>query len=445
MSEMKKLFFLILSLALFASCERKISEYAADKGSANFTKYVAVGNSLVAGYADGALYHDGQLYSCPNLIAGQLQLAGCGEFKQPMVTSNFGVAVYPGVQTKLVLGYKADCQGIVGLSPVRAQGEMDPFGGVGYAVNNLGIPGCKSFHLIFPGYAMANPYYARFTTDPTGMVVEEFGKLMPTFFTMQLGDNDVLGYALAGGSADSITPPALFYFAMKTVLNAMLATGATGVMANIPDVTSIPYFTTIPYNGLVLNRQGLVDSVNMAMGLYQLPFHYVLGPNPFLVKDPTSPHPYFKVRQMQPGELVTLAVPQDSMKCMGMGIINAVTKVPYPIPNQFVLLAPEVAAIKAATQTFNSIIDTLAANRHVGVVDMNSRLIELNSQSGIVWDGIHLNAKFVSGGAFSLDGIHLTPRGNAMSANFFIEAINKKFGSKIPYVDITKYKGNIFP
>ncbi|MCX6287460.1 MAG: hypothetical protein NTY96_10125 [Bacteroidetes bacterium] len=442
---MKKLLFIILSLALFTSCERKISEYAADKGTANFSTYISIGNSLVAGYADGALYHDGQLYSCPNLIAGQLQLAGGGAFIQPMVTSNYGVAVYPGVQTKLVLGYTADCQGVVGLSPVRSVGDMEIFGNVGYAVNNFGIPGAKSFHLITPGYAQMNPYYTRFATSMTGAVVEEFGKVHPTFFTMQLGDNDVLAYALAGGSYDSITQPATFYYAMKIVLGSLLATGASGVMANIPDITSIPFFTTIPYNGLVLTRQTLADSVNYAMSLYQLPFHYVVGPNPFLVRDPASPHPYFKVRQMQPGEYVLMTVPQDSLKCKGMGIINVVTHAPYPIPDQFVLTTAEVAQIKFATDVFNNIIDTMAANHHVGLVDMNSKLKILNSQSGVVWDGIHLNAKFVTGGAFSLDGIHLTPRGNALSANYFIEAINQHFGSKIPYVDVTKYKGVVFP
>jgi len=442
---MKKVLFIILSLALFTSCERKISEYAADKGSANFTTYVSVGNSLVAGYADGALYHDGQVYSYPNMLSGQFQLAGGGAFVQPMVNSNVGVAIYPGVRPKLVLGYKADCQGNVGLSPVLAQGEMDPLAPVGYAVNNLGIPGVRSFMMLYPGYAAFNPYYARFASSMTGAVVGEFANLHPTFFTMQLGDNDVLGYALAGGVGDSITTPGTFYFCMKTVLGAMLATGAQGVLANIPDVTTIPFFTTIPYNGLVISRQSLADSINYAMTLYQLPFRYVVGPNPFLVPDPSSPHPYFKVRQMQAGELVLMTVPQDSLKCMGMGIINAATKLPYPIPNQYVLTADEVTNIKFHTDLFNAMLDTMASNRHVGLVDMRSKMIQLASQSGIVWDGVHLNAKFVSGGAFSLDGIHLTPRGNALSANFFIEVINKQFGSKIPYVDITKYKGNVFP
>jgi len=442
---MKKLAFIILSLALFTSCERKISEFSVTKGTANFTTYVSVGNSLVAGYADGALYHDGQVASCPNIISGQLQLAGGGAFVQPMVTSNYGVAAYLGVQPKFVLGYSVDCQGVVGLAPVRSTGAMDPFAPVGYQVNNLGIPGAKSFHLIVPGFATMNPYYTRFATSMTGMVVDEFAKLHPTFFTIQLGDNDVLAYALAGGAYDSITPIPLFYYAMKNVLGAMLATGATGVIANLPEITSIPYFTTIPYNGLVIARQSLADSINNAMTqFFHLPFHYTVGPNPFMIRDMSASPPFY-VRLMKPGELVLLSAPQDSMKCMGMGIINAVTHLPYPIPNQYVLTETELAQIAGATLAYNVIIDTMAANRHIGVVDVKAKLKELNSQSGMVWDGVHMTSKFVTGGAFSLDGIHLTPRGNAVSANCFIDAINKQFGSTIPLADITKYKGVVFP
>jgi len=51
----------------------------------------------------------------------------------------------------------------------------------------------------------------------------------------------------------------------------------------------------------------------------------------------------------------------------------------------------------------------------------------------------------VAGGAFSLDGVHLTPLGNALLANSFIKAINSKYGSTIPQVDATRYKGVAFP
>jgi hypothetical protein len=438
---MKKVLFIIMSLALFTACEQKIDEFQVTKGSANFTTYIAVGNSLMAGYADGALYNSGQKNSLPNIIAGQLQLAGSGQFVQPVVNREYGVA-YPGSRPKFVLGYSTDCRGITSLAPVLSDGAMEPVQPVGYPVNNLAIPGAKSFHLLFPGYAQFNPYYARFASSPTSMVVQEIAPLNPTFFTMWLGDNDVLSYALTGGVGDSITSPAFFQQAMGGVLTALTANKAKGVMANIPDVTAIPFFTTIPYNGLVLT-EGQADSVNKAMKLYQLPYVYVKGANPFLVADPTSPHPMFKIRQMQPGELVLMTVPQDSLKCKGMGIINPETFYPYPIPTQYVLTANEVSNIKNATYAYNQIIAGLAKTFDLGLVDMNTKLTEM--QKGIVWDGIKMNTTFVTGGAFSLDGVHLNPRGCAVAANYFIDAINAKYGSTIPQVNITNYQGVVFP
>lgn len=450
---MKKILFIILSLAIFTACERKIDEPSVTNGSADFTRFVTIGNSMMAGIADAALYNSSQKNSISNLIAEQLKLANGGNFVQPMINSEYGLE-FPGSRPRMVLGYAVDCKGVTSLAPVPYIGTRDPLAPIGYQVNNLAIPGAKSFHMLAPGYGngaflappvRANPYYFRFCTEPTNpdfMVVNEFAKLNPTFFASWLGDNDVLSYALTGGVGDSITSPALFQMAMGGVLQALTAGGSKGVIANIPDITAIPFFTTIPYNSLVLT-QSQADSVNMAMALYQLPFKYTAGPNPFLIAEPNSPHPLFKVRQMQPGELVLLSIPQDSMKCKGMGIINPETFMPYPIPSQYVLTADEIYNITTATATYNQIIQGLAATFNLGLVDMNAKFEEL--QKGVVWDGIKMNAKFITGGAFSLDGVHLNPRGCALAANYYIDAINQKYGSTIPHVNITDYPGVIFP
>jgi hypothetical protein len=447
---MKKIFLILLSFAFFTACERKIDTFTVSSGSADFKKYIALGNSLVAGYADGALYHNGQKYSTPNLIAGQLQLAGSGAFVQPMVSSEFGVA-FLGSAPKQKLGFSSDCKGMTSLGPVADLGTKDVLAPVGYDVNNFGVPGAKSFHILAPHYGdpallpvgKANPYFFRFAKTAASSVLGDAMAANASFFTLQLGDNDVLSYALSGGM-DTITSPAFFQTVMGGILTGLTSNGAKGVIANVPDITTIPFFTTVPYNGLVLVRQSLVDSVNNAMAnVYHLPFTYHLGQNPFLIPDPTSTHPLFKVRQMVPGELVLLTVPQDSMKCFGMGIINSLTFYPYPIPKKFILTLADVAKLQTATTSYNQIIGALAANFKLGVVDLNTRMKEL--QKGIVWDGIALNANFVTGGAFSLDGIHLNPRGCALSANFFIQSINKQYGSTIPEVDVTKYPGILFP
>jgi hypothetical protein len=450
---MKKIFLIFLSLAFFTACERKIDTFTVSSGSANFKKYIAVGNSLFAGYADAALYHNGQKNSIPNLIAGQLQLAGSGAFVQPMVTSEFGVD-FTGSTFKFVLGPSTDCNGVTSLGPIPAIGSRDALAPVGYDVNNFAVPGAKSFHILAPHYGdpallalgLANPYFFRFAKTAASSVLADAMAANATFFTLWLGDNDVLGYATSGGMnpSDTITSPAFFQAVMGGVLTGLTANGAKGVISTIPDVTAIPFFTTIPYNGLVLT-QSQADSVNMAMGLYQLPFHYTAGPNPFLVADSTSPHPYFKVRQMQPGEMVLMTVPQDSLKCKGMGIIDRVKKVPYPIPKQFILNLDDIAKLQSATAAYNQIIPALAAHFNIGVVDMNAKLKEMQNFPGIAWDGMTLNTTFVTGGAFSLDGIHLNPRGCALAANYFIDAINKQYNSTIPYVDVTKYPGVIFP
>ncbi len=449
---MKKIIFFILSLALLSSCKQKINEFNAYRGSADFTRYISIGNSLMSGYADGALYHSGQLNSIPNLIAGQLKTVGAGKFVQPLVPSEYGVG-YTGSTPKLILGYVTDCSNTVSLGPkLDLSGAMATLAPVGYLIDNFAVPGAKSFHILAPGYGnpaglmtnppTANPYFFRFATSATASVLSDALAANATFFTMWLGDNDVLSYALSGGVGDTITSPAFFQTVMGAILQELTANGAKGIISTIPDVTAIPFFTTIPYNGLVLTKSE-ADSVNMAMTLYGLPFKYTAGQNPFLVADSTSSNPYFKVRQMLPGELVLMTVPQDSLKCLGMGIISKLTSRPYPIPKQYILNLSDITKLQTATTAYNQIIVALAAHFGLGVVDMNSKLKEL--QKGIIWDGIKLNTIFVTGGVFSLDGIHLNPRGCALAANYFIQAINAKYSSNIPLVDIANYHGIIFP
>jgi hypothetical protein len=452
---MKKIFLIILSLAFITACERKIDEFSVSSGTANFSTFVAIGNSTIAGYADAALYHNGQKNSLPNLIAGQLQTAGSGTFVQPMVTSEYGIA-FPGFSSKLILAPSADCKGTVSLGPVESSGTMDVFQPVGYAVNNFGVPGAKSFHVLAAHYGdpaglvtqppTANPYFVRFAQSTASSVLYDAMSRNPTFFLLALGENDVLSYALSGGLADTITSGPYYNTVMNGIVQQLTANGAKGVIANVPDITAIPFFTTIPYNGLYLERQTLVDSINYFMAnLFQLPdlADYHVGYNPFLIPDPASLHPAFKVRKMVEGEKVLLTVPQDSLKCAGWGIISSWAHVPTAIPKQFILTLDDIDLIEGAIAEYNGYLSQIATNNNLALVDLNSKMKDL--QKGISWNGVTMSTTFVTGGAFSLDGIHLCPRGNALAANFYIQAINAHYGSHIPLVDISKYPGNLFP
>ena len=66
-------------------------------GSADFSKYVAVGNSLTSGFSDNALFRSGQENSFPNILAKQFAEVGGGEFKIPYTNDNLGGLLFMGV------------------------------------------------------------------------------------------------------------------------------------------------------------------------------------------------------------------------------------------------------------------------------------------------------------------------------------------------------------
>ena len=78
--------FLAAGLLSFAACKTEINTPKPSRGTADFSRYISVGNSLTAGYADGGLYRDGQLNSYPSIIAAQMQKVGGGAFTQPLFT-----------------------------------------------------------------------------------------------------------------------------------------------------------------------------------------------------------------------------------------------------------------------------------------------------------------------------------------------------------------------
>lgn len=424
------------------ACKPHLTPEPYSTGGLDFTRYVAVGNSLTAGYADGTLYRSGQQSAYPSILSYAFNQFGPSEYKAPLLPGEFG---WP--TPKRVLGLSADCQGNVSLAPVLYSGAPDTVGSyINVAAqgpyNNLGIPGIRAIDFLNPYYGMFNPYAARLlsTTNP----LTEVNQIQPTFFTMWLGNNDVLAYATSGGSGKSsggtltdlnaISSTALFSVAVDSVLNRLIPRGGTakGAVLNIPDVTAIPYFTTVPYNGLVLTRQGQVDSLNAA---YQpAGISFTLGQNPFIIQD--NAVPVIKMRKAKPGELILLTVPQDSLKCAGWGSRK-------PIPGQYVLDETEIQAAKLATETFNGILRTAATARGLAYVDMNSYLKTL--RPSILYNGVTLTTEFVKGGIFSLDGVHLTPKGNALVANEILRTINATYGASLPMADVNAYNGIMFP
>ena len=474
-------------------------------GEADFSNYVSLGNSLTAGFADNALYTKGQQNSYPNILAGQFVLVGGGEFKQPLMADNLGGLLLNGNQitnNRLVLSSNAG-QPVIPPVPIAGTPQTEITNKLSGPFNNMGVPGAKSYHLVAPGYgaaaglpSQANPYFVRFSTSETTTVLADAVAQNPSFFSLWIGNNDILGYASSGGTGEDqagnldpstyggndITDPNVFGGVYTQLINELNANASGGVVYNIPNVTDIPFFTTVPNNALVLDAatagsltgffqavtgiftQGLIQQEVPPAQAQALAAQYAItfneGPNRFLIDVPVTQTNPLGFRQMLEGELLLLTINQGAL-AQGYGSVAlspAVLQVlgilqqggmPTQEQAQLVLGAvngiddkdaldsSELSAISNARLSYNSTIQSLAEANGLAFVDVDGLLQRVGQ--GLSFPGGIITSGFVTGGAFSLDGVHLTPRGYALVANETLRAINQTYGSNLPEVNVGEY------
>lgn len=443
------LLFSAILIVLNYACKPKEVKKEIVAGEVDAKRYVSIGGSITAGFMDDALYEEGQQNSFSAILSEQFELIGGAQMNQALMLVN-SVGNNESGLSRLILGYKLDCLNVSSLSPVReaAIGDVANFLVNNYnsssPFTNFGIPNLRSTQYAeialgnpANGAGNYNPYFARMASDQANASVKsDIINANPTFFTLFTGIDEVLEYAKKGASIGSLTPAygaigVGFDGSVDDLLSALTSNGSRGAIATIPDVTAFPYFTTIPYNGLELDAdkaQTLNDIYN-PIGIY-----FYVGKNAFMIEDPDAGA--FGMRQLLPGEKILLNTPLDSVKCYKMGSV-------FPFRNEFILTNTEILEIQNSIQAYNLIIGTMSSEYNLALVDTYSFYQDLNS--GLVYNGISMSAKFVSGGAYSLDGINLNPRGNALLANQFIKSINQKYKSTLPTIDATKYRGVIFP
>jgi hypothetical protein len=447
--------YILFVLPLLLACKPKAPTHVVDAGTADFTKFIAIGDGHTAGYMDDGLSLDGQRNSLGAILQQQLLMAGAPAIEMPwMSDQNIGLSV--NGLSRLILGYKTDCQGISSLSPVRVslQGETTAFASSAYnpskKYSNFGVPGLRMIDMVSTAFGninlpQHNAFFARMSKDQFNLPgtgnyssVQEniFDGGYPTFCSIYLGIEDVLPYARSGATQHPMSPlagfPGFGFEESLTQLCEQLSSQhVKAVIATIPNISDWPFFNTIPYNGLTLDAEKAA-SLNQIYN--PLGISFVVGSNPFMVVDPNAG--MFGVRPAVPGEKILLTAPLDSVKCNQMGSI-------FPFRNEFVLTTEELATIQLRIEAFNAVIRQKATTYGFALVETGDFYDKLTT--GFTYNGATLSATFVSGGAFSLDGIHLNPRGNALLANEFIKVINKKFTAKIPLINALNYNAILFP
>lgn len=428
-------------------------------GSADFSKYVALGDSFAAGFSDNALFIEGQKNSYPNIIATQFALVGGGVFTNPFMTDNIGGFAGSSVYTPRLFFNGSGPQPVSGASGTDINARLSG------SFNNMGIPGAKVTHLDFAGYGSAagNPYFARFASNPLATVLDDALAQNPTFFSLWIGGNDVLGYATSGGdSSNPITPTATFDFLYKSLASELSVNGTRkGVVANLPYVNTLPYFTTVPYNpvpldaasaaqlnaGFTAYNNGLLfaqsNGLLSASEVAQRTISFTASStNRVVIVDEyltnLSGFGIPSYRQATSQDLLILPARTFIGSLVG-GNAAQINGLSVPLADNWVLSKNEIDEIKVATDAYNVTIETTAATNNLAFVDAKA-IMALLSTTGISANNYTLTSTYVTGGAFSLDGVHPSPRGYALIANAFLKAINQKYGSNFKGVSMADFR-----
>jgi lysophospholipase L1-like esterase len=448
-------------------------------GSADFSNYVSLGNSLTAGYCDNALFIEGQANSYPAILADQFALVGGGEFKIPYTNDNTGGLLLGG---NVIAGPRLYFNG-AGPAPVTGIPTTEVSTVLAGPFNNMGVPGAKSFHLLAPGYGnvagvatgQANPYFVRFASSPSTTILADAAAQDPTFFSLWIGNNDVLGYATSGGSGtnqtgnfnpatygpNDITDPNVFANVYTALVDGMTANGAQGVVANLPYVTTIPFFTTVPHNPVPLNA-ATAAQLNAGFSAYNNGLLFAQSVGLLTADEVTRRTISFSAsntnrvvmvdsyltnlaaygipsyRQATSEDLVVLPARSFIGTVVG-GNPAQINGVSVPLADNWILSKDEILEVKTATDAYNATIQSIASAKGLAFVDANALMTRV-ANGGITADNFTVTSTYVTGGGFSLDGVHPGPRGYALISNEFIKAINATYGSNFKGVSLGSYR-----
>jgi lysophospholipase L1-like esterase len=366
----------------------------ATSSTPGFATTVVIGDSLSAGFQNGSLLDSQQSNGWASLVAKQANFS----LALPLIASPGAPAVL-----KLVsLGPPPVIQQASGISIGRVDPLTQPY--------DLAVPGHLLNDVINTAPVLVPTSDEELLTDlvlgfPLGDTKSQMNEaiaLNPTAIFVWAGNNDAL-QADESGSPGSMTPVATFTQEFTQLLGTLHSqTKATLIVANIPDVTAIPYLTP---------AATVIAAVATQTGLSQAQVAADLG--------------------LADGDLVNATGESEVETAIGQ---IKQGKTPTPLTDSGFLTASEIAQVQSTIDAYNSAISQKVTAVGGILIDIHSYFQTL--QGGITINNYNATTGFL-GGLFSLDGVHPTNTGYALIANQYIAALNSSAKTSIAEVNVS--------
>lgn len=404
----------------------------AARGTADFSKLVAIGDSYGAGFESGTLHLGHQQFSWPAVLARQVGLHLClptatatdNCFAQPLITA-------PGIPgNELALNSTA-----TGLTIIPGQGVplMLSFG---RPYNNLSVPGFTVGATVALTGASSEPGLSPLILRGLGTEVQQAIAQKPTFVAIWIGGNDFLG-AVSNGNPAGLTSTAAFTAAYNKMLDDVIAGAPNAgiVVGTLPqNFAAAPLTARLP--GILLDPAGKP----VLIGGATVPLIADLGGG--------------TVGALPAGSIVLLSALSDLQQ--GFGIPPALKNVPpfnalphagEPLKDSQTITPAEQAQFNTRIGEFNAAIAASASSHNVAVADIKGLFdrFATSATNPIQIGPFSFTNTFGTGGIFSFDGVHLSDLGYILFANEYIKAINAAYGTHIPVASITQVFQNNDP
>lgn len=380
-----------------------VSKTAA-QNAGNFTTTVFLGDSLTAGYQNGSLLDTQQPNGYANVIAKQANFSLTLPLIAPPGAPNVMelVSPWPVPTTTTATGttigrddfmVQATDLGVPGAFVNDVLNTLPPL----LTATNL-TPEQQITQLVigFPGIL-----------DAPDLVKTQLGwaeALNPTTIFVWIGNNDAL-VADETGTPASMTPLATFTTEFTQLMTDLSKqTNANLVVANIPDVTLVPYLTP----ALTVLEEACMDAYGSVTPTCIAGMSQLLGIQP--------------ASSTYAGDLVNPT---------GLAEVPLILqgKQAPPITDSGFLSAAEVVEVQNMVLAYNQVIQQQVSAVGATLVDIHS-VFENAATKGVTVNGYTATFGYL-GGLFSLDGVHPTNTGYAVLANAFIDAMNTNIKTNI--------------
>ncbi|HET7039780.1 MAG TPA: hypothetical protein VFH97_07820 [Gemmatimonadales bacterium] len=415
-------------IALLGACDNEsLNPPAEDPDLVNalFARYVAFGNSITAGFQSGGINDSTQERAYPVLLAAQM---GTG-FNVPLLNQPGCPPPFTNVFTQEVVGGPT--------APPCALRQAD----IPDYLNNVAYPGAEVLEAFTYFEPDINPsetdVYRTFLLG--GLTsVEAARRVQPTFVSVWLGNNDVLGAILDEanpGDPDLVTNPVAFAAHFSDLMDSLdtFATIQGGVAIGTVHAALAPYLTQGRAWEVFESRYDLATQPLNALDVTNcISFIPIPGTNdtawasvPFAVGGPALALAQARVDSvlggdLQPGDMQTVVI-----DCAD---------------DNRTVTAAEVLNMFSAVAQYNAVVEAEADERGWAYLDPNTLLGQLSADTtalrrfpafpGTAAPNITVNEPF--GWALSLDGVHPSSQAHFLVAQALAQAINVTYGTNIP-------------